>query len=77
MRRQAHACTRARKSREGMTAHPDIRGIPSLVYSFWLRVRGCWALPKSNSEQDKALYRIVQADSSIRDCVRMYVYRYT
>ena len=75
MRRQAHACTRAHKSREGMSARLDPRN--PLACSFWLRVRGCWALPKSNSEQDKALYRIVQADSSIRDCVRMYVYRYT
>ena len=76
MRRQAHACTRAHKSREGMSARP-IRGIPSLVVFGCACARGCWALPKSNSGQDKGLYRIVQADSSIRDCVRMYVHRCT
>lgn len=66
MRRQIHA----HKSHEGMSASPDPR---NLLTCFWECVHS-WVLPKSNSGQDKALYRIVQADSLICDCMRMNVH---
>ena len=78
-----HTCTQVSRGHEcaPRSARASKQPCPRnpLACSFWLRVRGCCALPKSNSgqEQDKGLYRIVQADSSIRDCVRMYVYRCT